>query len=60
MVPLVIHLIRHADSPCGLAPLDALVGGDFPVLRCFLSGLHVHINYDSLGYSSRRLAIAFT
>jgi len=30
MVPLVIHLIRHADAPCGLTPLDELLGGGLP------------------------------
>ena len=39
MVSLVIHQIRHADDPCGLAPLDALLGGVFPCRA--LSGLFV-------------------
>jgi len=65
IIPLVIHPIRHANAPCGLA-LDALLGGGFAcralsqVSLVSLSGLHVHIKYDSLGCSSRRPAIAFT
>ena len=69
MVPLVIHPLRHADAPCApvwARQLDALLGGAFPcralsqVFLVSLSGHHMHIDYDSLGYSSSRLAIAFT
>jgi len=57
--------MRHLH-PCELAPLDALLGGGFPccalspLFPVTLSGLPMHIDYDSLGCSSRRPAIAFT
>jgi hypothetical protein len=57
--------MRHL-YPCGLAPLDALLGGGFPccalsqVFLVSLSGLPMHIDYESLCCSSRRPAIALT